>query len=221
MVEELSPWEKAYRETSSLWGLEPERTLVKYARLIPKGPVLDLGIGEGRNALFFAKMGYAVEGIDLSETAITRCLERARQANLRVAARVADLRSVTIPPAKFTLIIGAWVLQFLRKTKVETIVERLHAGLIDGGLVYAIVFSREDPGYQEFQDQHEPVDGEAHTFYDASMKTYIHYFTKAELTALFAGFSPVYCMEGIMTELDSGEPHQHGVVEFLGRKHSF
>lgn len=218
MVEELSPWEKAYREASSLWGLEPEKTLVKYARLIPKGPVLDLGIGEGRNALFFAKLGYPVEGIDLSETAVARCLERARQANLPLVARVADLRSVTIPPAKFALIIGAWVLQFFRKAEVEAIVEHLQAGLIDGGLVYALVFSREDPGYREFQDQHEPVDGEPHTFYDASMKTHIHYFSRSELTALFAELHPVYCMEGILTELDSGDPHHHGAVEFLGRK---
>ncbi|MFW9914154.1 MAG: class I SAM-dependent methyltransferase [Candidatus Thorarchaeota archaeon] len=218
MADELSPWEEAYREASSLWGLEPERTLVKYARLIPRGPVLDLGIGEGRNALFFAKLGYPVEGIDLSETAIARCLDRARQANPPLSARVADLRSMTIPPAKYALIIGAWVLQFFRKAEVEAIAEQLQAGLIDGRLVYAIVFSREDPGYREFQTQHEPVDGETHTFYNADMKTYIHYFSRGEFTARFAGLSPVYCMEGKLTELDSGEPHHHGVIEFLGQK---
>lgn len=69
MEENSSFWEKAYREVVSLWGLEPDHLLKDYARLIPKGMVLDLGIGEGRDALFLAKMGYEVEGIDISETA--------------------------------------------------------------------------------------------------------------------------------------------------------
>lgn len=46
------------------------------------GKVLDIGIGEGRNALFFAKQGFAVEGIDISETAVERCLELSKEESI-------------------------------------------------------------------------------------------------------------------------------------------
>lgn len=55
----MSGWEEAYKSVESLWGLKPDHTLVEYGSLIPKGKVLDLGIDEGRNALYFAKMARA------------------------------------------------------------------------------------------------------------------------------------------------------------------
>lgn len=45
-------WENEYKSTENLWGTRPQECLVKYADIIPRnGKVLDIGIGEGRNAL--------------------------------------------------------------------------------------------------------------------------------------------------------------------------
>lgn len=133
MVGKLSAWEEAYRSIESLWGLKPDHILVDYASLVPKGFVFDLGIGEGRNALFFAKMGYEVEGVDISQTAIDRCIERAKKANLKVKAEVGDLREVDIPHGRYSLIIAAWVLNFFKKTEAEEIVGKMKNGLKKGG----------------------------------------------------------------------------------------
>lgn len=68
-------WEKEYRNVENLWGYAPSNQLSKYIDLIPKsGKILDIGIGEGRNAIFLAMKGYEVEGIDISNTAIKRCM---------------------------------------------------------------------------------------------------------------------------------------------------
>jgi len=56
MAGRLSAWEEAYKSVELLWGLETHHTLREYSSLVPNGNALDLGVGEGRNALFFAKM---------------------------------------------------------------------------------------------------------------------------------------------------------------------
>ncbi|MCA1057635.1 methyltransferase domain-containing protein [Rossellomorea aquimaris] len=64
-------WERQYDQAENfLWSLRPIQTLVDYSPLVKEGNVLDLGIGEGRNALYFANKGFEVAGIDISETAI-------------------------------------------------------------------------------------------------------------------------------------------------------
>jgi len=213
-----STWEGAYRSVESLWGLKPDRTLVEYAKIVPKGIVLDLGIGEGRNALFFAEMGYDVEGVDISQTAIERCIERAKMQNLNVKAEVGDLKEAEIPPRRFSLIISAWVLTFFRKSEVQEIVERIKEGLMKDGFVYIGVFSLSDPSYERAKQSLQEV--EENTFFSSRRNSHIHYFTREEINSLFAGFKSVYCVEGTGLDIDHDEPHYHGFIEYLGQKPS-
>lgn len=211
-----SSWEDAYRSVESLWGLKPDRTLIEYAKIVPKGVILDLGIGEGRNALFFAKMGYEVEGADISQTAIERCLQRAETQNLKVKAEVKDFREKDIPLGKYSLIIAAWVLNFFRKTEVETIVEKIKNGLKKDGVVYLGVFSPSDPSCQRAKENLKEV--EENTFYSAKRDSYFHYFTRDEIQSLFDGFKTVYFIEGMQLDLEHSEPHYHGLIEYLAQK---
>lgn len=211
-----SSWEDAYRSVESLWGLKPDRTLTEYAKIVPEGVVLDLGIGEGRNALFFAKMGYEVEGVDLSQTAIERCLQRAEAQNLKVKAEVEDLKETEITQGKYTLIIAAWVLNFLRKTEVYKIVDKIKDGLKKDGLVYVGAFSPSDPGYQRAKKTLKEV--EENTFYSEKRKSFIHYFTRNEIASLFNGFRIIYFVEGTGLDIEHGEPHYHGLIEYVGQR---
>ena len=47
-----------YKSSECYWGLNPNGNLVQFLPLIPKGKILDIGAGEGRNALFLAKHGF-------------------------------------------------------------------------------------------------------------------------------------------------------------------
>ncbi|MCL0049098.1 class I SAM-dependent methyltransferase [Dehalococcoidia bacterium] len=208
MVERSSTWEEAYRSVKSLWELEPDHALREYATLVPDGTVLDLGVGDGRNALFFAKMGYEVEGVDISQTAIELCVERAKKANLKVKAEVRDLKEVDIPQGKYSLIIAAWVLNFFKKTEAEEIIKRIRNGLKKDGFVYIGVFSINDPSYERATKSLEVV--EECTFFS-------HYFTKEEVLSLFAGLKVIYCAEGMELNLGHGDPHYHGFIEYMGQ----
>lgn len=215
MAGRLSAWEEAYKSVELLWGLEPDHTLRKYASLVPNGNVLDLGVGEGRNALSFAKMGYEVEGVDISQTAVERCVERAKKANLKVKAEVRDLKEIDIPQGKYSLIIAAWVLNFFKKTEAEEIIQRIRNGLKKDGFVYIGVLSINDPGYERAKKSLEVV--EENTFFSPKRSSFIHYFTKEEVLSLFASFKVIHYAEGIELDLGHGDPHYHGFIVYMGR----
>jgi len=71
---------------------KPDEHLVSYLDrgLIAPGRVLDLGCGPGRNALYLASLGFAVDAVDLSPAAIAWAEERAREAGARVAFHCGD-----------------------------------------------------------------------------------------------------------------------------------
>lgn len=54
--------------------------------------VLDIGCGQGRDALFIARLGYSVTGVDLSPTGIRDLVSAAKEENLNIEAVVADIR---------------------------------------------------------------------------------------------------------------------------------
>jgi len=212
----LSSWEEDYRSVKSLWGLEPDYVLAKYSRLIPPGNVLDLGTGEGRNALFFAKMGYEAEGVDISPTAIQRCAERAKNANVRIKLDMRDLRETDIAEGRHSLIIAAWVLNFFRKVEIQGIVKNIKNGLKEKGLFYAGVFSVDDPGY-ESAEKNLPL-LEENTFFSEKRGFYMHYFTKEEILSLVSDLEIIHCSESRELDLSHDEPHYHGLIEIVARK---
>jgi len=85
-------YEKIYQEDQNACG-PPFKEFVDFFQKFEKNPgtVLDLGCGQGRDALFIARQGHHVLGVDLSETGIAQMLEAARKDNLQVEGVVADV----------------------------------------------------------------------------------------------------------------------------------
>jgi tellurite methyltransferase len=71
--------------------LEPAQFLVENIELLPKGRALDVAMGGGRNAIYLAKMGFEVEGVDISAEAVRSALESARRVSVTIRAQIADL----------------------------------------------------------------------------------------------------------------------------------
>jgi 2-polyprenyl-3-methyl-5-hydroxy-6-metoxy-1,4-benzoquinol methylase len=72
-------WEQRYAGTSGIWSGRPNRALVDKASALTPGRALDLGCGEGGDALWLAARGWTVTGLDLSATALRRADDAARQ----------------------------------------------------------------------------------------------------------------------------------------------
>ena len=70
---------------------QPAQFLVDNSELLPRGKALDVAMGSGQNAVYLAKMGFEVEGVDISPEAVAHARELARKAGVTIKAEVADL----------------------------------------------------------------------------------------------------------------------------------
>ncbi|MDC1174736.1 class I SAM-dependent methyltransferase [Bacteriovoracaceae bacterium] len=99
-------WDKKYSNTQYLFGKRPAEFLAKNFQYIPEGArVLDLGMGEGRNAVFLARKGYKVTGVDISSVAVKKSKMLAREFGVRIDTLIADLEKHDFKKGQFDAVI--------------------------------------------------------------------------------------------------------------------
>ena len=99
-------WENIYTSKDQyVYGKEPSKFLVEYIDLLKKGSALDLGMGEGRNAIYLASQGFTVTGIDHSPTAVSRAKDLAHNSDVTLECKEASLDFFLIPLMKFDTIL--------------------------------------------------------------------------------------------------------------------
>ena len=114
---------------------EPARFLRDNIMLLPKGRALDVAMGKGSNAVFLARMGYEVEGVDISPEAVSHALEEARKAEVTIKAQVADLEGeYVIRKGSYDVIICFRYLQ-------RSLIPQIKNGLKNGGMVVYETFT--------------------------------------------------------------------------------
>ena len=74
-----------------LWAAEPNRTFAEEAAGLTPGRALDLACGEGRHAVWLARLGWSVTAVDFSEVAIDKGRARAAREGVEVDFRTVDL----------------------------------------------------------------------------------------------------------------------------------
>ena len=98
-------WDERYSSRDLVWGVEPNRFLAEEATALGPGQALDLGCGEGRNALWLAERGWRVTGVDFSAVAIDRARSLGTERGVDVDWVEADVVDWEPPPEAFELVI--------------------------------------------------------------------------------------------------------------------
>lgn len=131
-------WDKRYSRPSFVFGKSPVRFLAENYQYIPfEGTVLDMGMGEGRNAVFLAQKGYRVTGIDISSVAVKKAYMLAEEFGVKFKGVVASLNDYKIPPASFDAIICFYYVD-------RSLIEKMKTWLKPGGiLIYEAYTVRE------------------------------------------------------------------------------
>lgn len=75
-------WEDRYSSSEQIWSGRPNQTLVDVVAVLPPGRAVDLGCGEGGDAIWLAQQGWQVTGVDVSGTAIARAARAATEAGI-------------------------------------------------------------------------------------------------------------------------------------------
>ncbi len=124
-----SRWDKMYsKHKGYVFGKEPAAYLVEVLPVLPKGKALDLGMGEGRNAIYLAKKGFNVDGVDISEVAIRKARRLAMEQGVRVKTIIADLNKYQIESETYDVILDFYFLN-------RDLIPQIKKGLKKGGVV--------------------------------------------------------------------------------------
>lgn len=101
-------WDERYSEPGFVYGTAPNEFLLSVVDRIPKGRVLSLAEGEGRNGVYLASRGYEVTGVDGSAVGLGKARELATQRGVSLATIHADLGAFAIAPEQWDGIIAIY-----------------------------------------------------------------------------------------------------------------
>jgi SAM-dependent methyltransferase len=103
-------WDELYASTELVWTAEANRFVVEELAGLAAGRALDLGTGEGRNAIWLAERGWQVTAVDFSAVGLAKAAELAAGHGVTGIRWVeGDLRGYQPGPAAYDLVLLAYV----------------------------------------------------------------------------------------------------------------
>jgi SAM-dependent methyltransferase len=151
-------WDERYRERARIWSGRVNAAVADAAAPLRPGTALDLGCGEGGDALWLAERGWRVRAVDVSAVALERLLAQAEAAGLadQIDPEQRDL-ALGFPEGRFDLVSAAFLhskIEFDREAVLRSAV----AAVADGGLLL-VVGHAEVPPWAHQHHAHEHGDG--------------------------------------------------------------
>ena len=122
-------WNARYALPGFAYGTEPNDIVRALAPRL-RSPVLSLGEGEGRNAVFLAQQGLEVHAVDLSAAGLEKAAALAKERNVRLTTEVVDLADYDLGTARWGSVLAIWChLPSWVRTKVHrSVVSALRPG---------------------------------------------------------------------------------------------
>ena len=127
-------WNKRFSTPEYLFGEEPNAFLALQAPLPGRGKALALADGEGRNSVWLARQGYAVDAFDFSEPAVAKASALAAKHGVAVNFACSDWQSFDWRPATYDLVAGIFF-QFAAPDERADLFEQIKSCLKPDGLV--------------------------------------------------------------------------------------
>ncbi|RFA07962.1 hypothetical protein B7R54_01080 [Subtercola boreus] len=97
-------WDQRYSGPDRLWSGQPNGTLLAETAGLAPGRVLDVGCGEGADALWLAEQGWQVTALDVSRVALERAEAEGRRRGVDVAWLHSGLVEAALAPRSFELV---------------------------------------------------------------------------------------------------------------------
>lgn len=135
-AQRLSKYEAAYEQNGFYWGLNPNHLCYEIMKLRPPVRpyrVLDVGCGEGKDAVFFARNGYAVTAFDIAGAGVEKARELAQRAGVQVNFFRADMADYE-PEGMYDIIFSSSALEYLPTQARQRVIDRFKAHTAPNGL---------------------------------------------------------------------------------------
>jgi tellurite methyltransferase len=138
---------KAYNEG------EPSPIVQEVLKYKKEGTAIDLGAGQGRNAIFLAKNGFKVKAIDISPVGIVSIAQAAKEMELPIETEVADITEVSLS-GPVDLIVSTVVLHNLSEAQGLALIQKMKEATSQDGLNVIVAITKDgdfhklkDPGF--------------------------------------------------------------------------
>lgn len=138
----VTDYDRRYDTEEYYWGLTPNRICYDIMKLLPPirpYRVLDIGCGEGKDAVFLAKCGYDVTAFDISEQGIEKAKKLAGYNKVSPKLFKADLFDYR-PDTEYDIIFSSGVLHFIPQTQRRELCDSLKAHTSQNGINALNVF---------------------------------------------------------------------------------
>ena len=97
------------------------RFLAETVKDMKPGKALDIGMGQGRNALFLAALGWQVTGFDISEVGVKQAQAEAKKRGLKIDAQVGDVDKFDYGRDRWDLVVGMYMHEYLTRNAAKVI----------------------------------------------------------------------------------------------------
>lgn len=114
--------EEVYGLDEYYWGTEPNKMAKKTTKMVPEADadhtVIDIGAGEGRDAVFFAEQGWEVYATDVSPSGLAKAEQLAESRDVTLQTIEADANDVTLP-GLVDVVYSAGAIQYIQPDNRE------------------------------------------------------------------------------------------------------
>lgn len=198
---DLSPYEEYYGGGDYFWGVVPSTMCLKVLELLP--PVrplrlLDIGCGEGKDAVFFARCGYDVSAFDISEMGLEKVKRLADAARVNVRTFRANIWDYRIDEG-YDVLYSSGVLHYIKPELRAEIMENYRTHVNASGLVALHTFVGKP--FVERVDKQKAV----------------WLWKSGELFTYFHDWFIESCSEYVFNCNSAGIPHKHAANRLFAR----
>lgn len=126
-------WDQRYGAAGFLYGTEPNAYLARQRHLLASGKkALAVADGDGRNSVWLARQGLAVDAFDLSPVAVAKARELAQQAAVAVNYHACDCEAWPWVPQAYDYVVAIFI-QFAAPALRQRLFANMMASLKPGG----------------------------------------------------------------------------------------
>ncbi len=205
-----NPYDDRYR-SSSYWDEEPTTIAKRFVEYLPtlkeafpseRIRIVDLGCGDGRDAIFFAQQGIEVTGVDSSPTGLAQLREKAERVGLGSLVRCVQGDLVRYRPDNdYHAIVSSGALHYVPPESRRSLFEDYKRRVLKGGLIACTVIV-EKPFVPPAPDAEQGVS----------------LFRSGEVLSYLWDWEILWFVEEIKDCQSSGVPHKHAFDRAIARK---
>lgn len=196
-------YDELYKQEEYYWGFKPSPTCLKVLSAMPPTrhlKLLDIGCGEGRNAVFFARNGYDVTAFDLLQAGVDKTKRIAEKVGVDLKVFQADVNEFRLTE-HYDILFSVGVLHYIPKELREEIFENYKEYTNENGIHMFSVFVR-----KPFIDRAPDRESTAQAWISGELLMHYH------------DWLVEYCTEEIFDCTSGGIPHKHCTDRVLARK---